>query len=88
MEIKVLMITMMTITLVMIVMIIMMINNDDSNENANYDNDDLTITIFQTMHFKEPVISEKPKFLALTHVSVCMVIDVVRLQYYQPAMLL
>ena len=29
-----------------------------------------TITIFQTMHFKEPVISEKPSFLALTHAYV------------------
>ena len=31
---------------------------------------DETITIFQAMHFREPLISEKPKLLALTHVSV------------------
>ena len=35
---------------------------------TNVVNGDQTITIFQTMHFKEPVISEKPRFLALTHV--------------------
>ena len=39
------------------------------------------------MDFKEPAISAKPKILALTHVW-CMVIGVVRLQYYQPIMLL
>ena len=50
--------------------IIMMINNDDNNKNANDDNGDQTITIFQAMHFREPVISAKPKFLALTHVLV------------------
>ena len=48
--------------------IIMMINNDDNNKNANDDNGDQTITIFQAMHFREPVISAKPKFLALTHI--------------------
>ena len=37
---------------------------------ASDDNGDQTITIFQTMHFREPVISAKPKFLALTHVLV------------------
>ena len=47
-----------------------MINNDDSNWNADDDNGDQTITIFQKMHFGEPEISEKSKFLALTHVSV------------------
>ena len=51
-------------------MVIMMVNNDDNNQNANDDNGDQTITIFQTMHFREPVISAKPKFLALTHVLV------------------
>ena len=51
-------------------MVIMMINNDDDNQNANDGNGDQTITIFQTMHFREPVISAKPKFLALTHVLV------------------
>ena len=64
------MITMMMITIIMIVMIIMMANNNDNYLNANDDSDDQTITIFQTMHFREPLISEKPKFLALTHVSV------------------
>ena len=63
-------------------MVIMMINNDDNNQNANDDNADQTITSFQTMHFREPVISTKLKFLALIHW--CMVIGVVRLQYYQP----
>ena len=53
----------------MIVMI-MMINYDDNNQNANDDSGDQTTTIFQTMHFREPLISEKPRFLALTHVSV------------------
>ena len=51
-------------------MITMMTNNNDNNLNANDDSDDQTITIFQTMHFREPLISEKPRFLALTHVSV------------------
>ena len=51
-------------------MITMMTNNNDNNLNANDDSDDQTITIFQTMHFREPLISEKPKLLALTHVSV------------------
>ena len=40
------------------------------NWNASDNNGDQTITIFQTMHFREPVISAKPKFLALTHVLV------------------
>ena len=44
----------------------MMINN---NQNANDDDDgDQTTTIFQTVHIREPVISAKPKFLALTRV--------------------
>ena len=51
-------------------MVIMMINNDDNNEHANDGNGDQTITIFQTMHFRKPAISAKPKFLALTHVLV------------------
>ena len=51
-------------------MITMMTNNNDNNLNANDDSDDQTITIFQTMHFREPLISEKPKFQALTHVLV------------------
>ena len=45
----------------------MMINNDDNKLNAN---DDHTKTKFQTMHFGQPLISEKPNFLALTHVWV------------------
>ena len=40
------------------------------NWKASDNNSDQTITIFQTMHFKEPVISAKPKILALTHVLV------------------
>ena len=60
------MISMMII--IMIVMLIMVINNDDNNENTNDDNDDQAITIFQTMHFREPLISKKPRFLALNHV--------------------
>ena len=70
MRITVLMITTMMITIIMIVIIIMMTKNNDNNLNANDDSDDKTITIFQTMHFREPLISEKPEFLALTHVSV------------------
>ena len=46
----------------------MMINNDDNNQNANDDNGDQAITIFQTMHFREPLISKKPRFLALNHI--------------------
>ena len=38
--------------------------------NANDGNGDQTTTIFQTMHFREPAISAKPKALALTHVLV------------------
>ena len=38
--------------------------------NVNDGNGDQTVTIFQTMHFSEPAISAKPKFLALTHVLV------------------
>ena len=52
----------------MIVMI-KKINGDDNNyDNANDDKVGQTITLFQIMHFREPLISEKPKFLALTHV--------------------
>ena len=48
-------------------MIIMMINYVDNNfDNANDDNGDQTITMFLTMHFREPLISEKPRFLAVT----------------------
>ena len=55
---------------IIIVIIIMMINNDDNNYNANDDNGHKIIIIFQTMHFRGPAISAKPKFLALTHVLV------------------
>ena len=52
-------------------MIKIIINDDDNNyDNANDNNGGQTITIFQIMHFKEPLICEKPKFLALTHVYV------------------
>ena len=64
------MITMMMIITIMIVMIKMMINNDDNSQNANDGRGDQTIIIFQTMHFREPLISEKPKFFALTHTLV------------------
>ena len=40
------------------------------NWKASDNNGDQTITIFETMHFKEPVISAKPKILALTYVLV------------------
>ena len=49
-------------------MIIMVINNNHHNQNANDDNGDQAVTIIQTMHFHKPVISAKPKFLALAHV--------------------
>ena len=52
----------------MTVMLMMMINDDDNNQNTDDDNDDQEITIFQTMHFREPLISKKPRFLALNHV--------------------
>ena len=45
-------------------------NHDSDGNNDDDDSGDLTITIFQTMHFREPLYSDKPKFLALTHVSV------------------
>ena len=62
------MITMMIIIMIIIiVMVIMMINN---NQNANDDDGDQTITIFQTIHFRKPVISAKPKFSALARVLV------------------
>ena len=55
--------------MIMIIMIIMIKNDDDNNyDNANHNNGDQKITIFQTMHFREPLISEKPTFLALSHV--------------------
>ena len=39
-----------------------MINDDDDNnyDNANDDKGGQTITLFQIMHFREPLISEKP----------------------------
>ena len=52
----------------MIVMI-KMINDDNNNyDNANGDKGGQAITLFQIMHFRDPLISEKPKFLTLTHV--------------------
>ena len=45
--------------------------NDDDNHDSDDDdnvNDDQAITIFHTMHFREPLISKKPRFLALNHV--------------------
>ena len=74
---------MILIMISMIGMIAMMTNNDDDNYNAN---DDQTKTTFQTMHFREPLISKKPRFLAFTHVWVYSYI--IRLQYNQPIMLL
>ena len=48
---------------------IKMTNDDDKNyNNANDYKGGQTITSFQIMHFREPLISEKPKFSALTHV--------------------
>ena len=48
-------------------MIIMMINYVDNNfDNSNDDNGDQTITMFLTMYFGEPLISEKPRFLVVT----------------------
>ena len=61
---------MMMMMMIIIVMVIMMINNDDNNYNVNDDNGDQTITVLETMHFREPVISAKLKFLSLTHVLV------------------
>ena len=68
MVIMILMITMTRIMIIMIVMIIVMLNDDDNKyDNAKDENSDQT-TIFQTMQFREYLISGKPKFLALTHV--------------------
>ena len=53
----------MGITILMIKMMMIIIINNDHNG-------DQKTTIFQTMHFREHVISAKPKFLALTHVLV------------------
>ena len=48
---------------------IKMTNDDDNNyDNVNDDEGGQTITSFQIMDFTEPLISEKLKFLALTHV--------------------
>ena len=71
------------ILIIILVMIRMMINNDDNKLNAN---DDHTKTKFQTMHFRQPLIREKPNFLALTHVWVYSYS--VSLLYYQSVMLL
>ena len=50
-------------------MIKMIINDDNNNyDNAYDDNGDQTIAIFQIAHFREPLISEEPKFLSVTHV--------------------
>ena len=49
-------------------MLIMMINNDDNNRNPNDDNCDQAIKMFQAMHFREPLVSKKPRFLALNDV--------------------
>ena len=57
------------IMIIMIVMVKMIVDDVDNNyDNANEDKGGQTITLFQTMHFREPLVSEKPKFLALTHV--------------------
>ena len=48
---------------------IKMTNDDDNNyDKANDNKGGQTITLFQLMHFREPLISEKPKFLAIKHV--------------------
>ena len=48
---------------------IKMINVDDNNyDNCNDDKGGQTIILFHIMQFREPLISEKPKFLALTHI--------------------
>ena len=58
-------------------MLMTMINDDDNNQNTDDDNDDQEITIFQAMHFREPLISKKP-----------IVVDVVKLEYFQSMILL
>ena len=47
---------------------IKMINDDNHYDNANDDKDSQKITLFQIIHFREPLISEKLKFSAFTHV--------------------
>ena len=44
-----------------------MINVDNNYDSGNDDKGGQTITLYQIMHFREPLISDKPKFLALTH---------------------
>ena len=57
------------IMIIMTVMIKTIINDDDNNyDNANEDNGVQTISIFQIMHFIEPLIGKKPKVLTPTHV--------------------
>ena len=61
------MITVLIKIIIVILMIIMMINYVDINfDNPHDDNGDQTITMFLTMHFREPLISGKPRFLAVT----------------------
>ena len=43
--------------IIMVMTIMVMISNDDNNKEAN---NDQTKTTFQKMHFREPLISEKP----------------------------
>ena len=57
-----------------------------ANQNTNDDNGDQTRTIFQSMHFREPIIIANPSFWHLL-MYWCMVIAVARLQYYQSIML-
>ena len=68
MVITILIITTMMIMIIIIVKI-KIINDDDNNYgNVNDDKGGQTITLFQIMHFRKPLISEKLTFLALTHV--------------------
>ena len=47
---------------------IKMTNDDNNYDNANDDKGSQTITLFLIMQFREPLISEKPKFLEIPRV--------------------
>ena len=68
-------------------MLIIMINNDENNWSTNDYNGDQAITIFQAIHFREPLLVTSLGFWHLIMYS-CMVIDVAKLEYYQSMMIL
>ena len=51
---------------------IITMDEDNNNDNAHDDNCDQTKTIFQIMHFREPLVSEKTLFYSCTGVQLLM----------------